>query len=155
MKNLFIKNVDSPIDHSQKKGNPNAYMHYGIGLSSKQQKLLLKLPDYDSKTIVDKNAVSMSDLSALTAFTGDEFAMFTKNNTRLIIRGNANSVNIDIKTAKALAADGYRWSGHTHPGIGEFSLLASDGDMEILSAFPQVGSAIYNSSGKHYQFRKD
>ncbi|MDR0903183.1 MAG: hypothetical protein LBM59_00950 [Ruminococcus sp.] len=149
---MIIKSIDSPIEHGQKKGNPNALMHFGVGLSSKQRDLLLKLPDFDSKALVEKNAVSMSDLSALTAFTGDEFAMFTKNKKRLIIRGNANSVNIDIDTAKSLAADGYRWSGHTHPGIGEFSLVASDGDFEILSSFPQTQSVIYNSLGNHEVF---
>jgi hypothetical protein len=155
VKILLISIIDTPIDHVKKKGNPNALMHYGVGLSAKQRRLLEKLPGYDSRAIVDKYAVSMSDLSALTAYTGDEFAMFTKNKKRLIIRGNATSVNIDFDAAEILAAEGYKWSGHTHPGIGEFSLLSSDGDMQILSAFPQTRSVIYNSSGQRKQFEKE
>jgi hypothetical protein len=150
-----ISVIDKPIDHGQKKGNPNALMHYGVGLSAKQRQLLKKLPDYDSRAVVKKCAVSMSDLSALTAYTGDEFAMFTMNKKRLIIRGSAHSVNIDFDAAKILAADGYKWSGHTHPGIGEFSLYASDGDMQILSAFSQKRSVIYNSTGNYLPFSKE
>lgn len=42
----------------------------------------------------------MADLSALTAHTGDEFALFTKGKDRLIIRGNSLMVNLDIEQAK-------------------------------------------------------
>jgi hypothetical protein len=55
--------------------------------------------EYDSRKIIDKSDVKMSDLSALTAKTGDEFAMFTNGRKRLIIRGNYNSVNVGIKEA--------------------------------------------------------
>lgn len=44
----------------------------------------------------------MADLSALTAHTGDEFALFTKGKDRLIIRGNSLMVNLDIEQAKNL-----------------------------------------------------
>jgi len=46
--------------------------------------------EFDSKVIVDKKSVNMADLSALTAHTGDEFALFTKGKDRLIIRGNSS-----------------------------------------------------------------
>lgn len=39
----------------------------------------------------------MRDLSALTASTGCEFAMFTKEWKRIIIRGNESMVNIDVE----------------------------------------------------------
>ena len=97
----------------------------------------------------------MADLSALTAKTGDEFAMFTKGNERLIIRGNAFKVNIDIDEAKALAADGYRWSGHTHPGVGSNVLMPSGGDKIILRCFNQEISVIYDSSGRYSTFEKE
>ena len=48
------------------------------------------LSEFDSKVIVDKKSVNMADLSALTAHTGDEFALFTKGKDRLIIRGNSS-----------------------------------------------------------------
>ena len=98
--------------------------------------------------------VSMKDLSALTARTGDEFAMFTKGGYRLIVRGNSIGVKIGIEEAAALAALGYRWSGHTHPGSGELSKMASRGDVEVLKAFGQSQSAIYDSVGRYEIFRR-
>ena len=74
----------------------------------------------------------MSDLSALTAQTGDEFAMFTKGKERLIIRGNAYNVNVDEAFAKELSRLGYKWSGHTHPGTSGNVLIPSVGDKLIL-----------------------
>ena len=96
----------------------------------------------------------MVDLSALTAKTGVEFAMFTKGGKRLIVRGNSNSVNINIDEARRLAKQGYKWSGHTHPGIEDSSLLASYGDIEILKAFKQKQGVIYNSKGNFLTFEK-
>ena len=97
----------------------------------------------------------MSDLSALTAYTGDEFAMFTKGNERLIIRGSQNSVNIDTYQAKALAGEGYRWSGHTHPGTNLNCMISSPGDHAVLNCFPQSISVIYNSKGQFRTFEKE
>ena len=144
-KNVTIsaKNINSPINHKNTgKGNPNAIIHYGKPLNNQQKKILKKLPNFNSKVIVKKSSVSMTDLSALTAQTGVEFAMFTKGGKRLIVRGNSNSVNINVDVAKQLARQGYKWSGHTHPGIEDNSLLASYGDIEILKAFKQQQSVI-------------
>lgn len=101
-----------------------------------------------------KKDVKMSDLSALTAHTGDEFAMFTKGNKRLVIRGNSGVVNIGIKEAKELNRNGYKWSGHTHPGIDNLCLMSSGGDMDILRCFKQDTSVIYNSKGLYKPFNK-
>ena len=152
---INAKNINSPINHKNTgKGNPNAIIHYGKPLNNKQKKLLDKLPNFDSKIVVKKSSVSMVDLSALTAQTGVEFAMFTKGGKRLIIRGNSNSVNINIDDAKRLAKQGYKWSGHTHPGMEDNSLLASYGDIEILKAFKQKQGVIYNSKGNFLTFDK-
>lgn len=97
----------------------------------------------------------MTDLSALTSKTKDEFAMFTKGKERLIIRGNSYKVDIDVEAAKALAADGYKWSGHTHPGTDFFCLEASDGDWKILEQFIQKNMAIYNSKGQYRIFSRE
>lgn len=97
----------------------------------------------------------MRDLSALTAHENVEFAMFTKGNERLIIRGDAGSVNVDIRKAKELAKEGYKWSGHTHPGSAKTVLLPSGEDREILKCFNQKNSVTYNSVGKHYVFGED
>lgn len=152
---MTICSIENPIEQQHTgKGNPNAILHFDTELNNRQSKILEQLPEYDSRIIVDKNAVSMIDLSALTAKTGDEFAMFTKGSERLIIRGNAYIVNINIESAKALASQGYRWSGHTHPGFDENCLQASDGDYDILDCFSQTESVIFNSKGDFQTFEK-
>ncbi len=152
---MSINNIDLPIEQRNTgKGQPNAMLHMGRPLNNRQQKLLEQLPGYDSQIIVPKKSVNMKDLSALTAKTGDEFALFTKGNERLIIRGNSNSVNIDIAKAKELAEQGYKWSGHTHPGITPLIMQASDGDYTILDCFDQQYSVIHNSKGEYRTFER-
>ena len=58
---------------------------------------------------------------ALTAKTGDEFAMFTRGSQRLIIRGGPNNININGTRAQELLSAGYRWRGYTHPQV-EFNV---------------------------------
>jgi len=84
-------------------------------------------------------------LAALTAKTNVEFAMFTKDGERLIIRGNAEHVNIDANAAKELSRQGYKWSGHTHTGN---NCMASVEDAAILGCFEQKTSVLYNAFGK-------
>ncbi len=153
---VYIESIDSPIEQRHTgKGNPNAILHFSAPLNNRQQQILAQLPEYDSHVIVSKKAVSMSDLAALTANTGDEFAMFTRHSKRLVIRGNSTRVNVDVDQATELAASGYRWSGHTHPGTDMNCLLASPGDVAILSCFSQDRTTIYNSKGAHLEFWKE
>ena len=153
---MSISAIDSPIEQKHTgKGSPNAILHFDIELNNRQKELLEALPEYDSRVTIPKESVNMADLSALTAKTGDEFALFTKGNERLVIRGNAYKVNIDIDEAKALAASGYRWSGHTHPGISEDFATPSMGDKNILKNFNQEISVIYNSTGHYRTFGKE
>ena len=157
---MSISSIEKPIEfpieqRNTGKGNPNAILTFDVELNNRQKKLLESLPDYDSKVTVRKTDVNMKDLSALTAATGDEFAMFTKGNERLIIRGGSRHVNIDVDAAKELAKAGYRWSGHTHPGINENCMTASPGDFAILDCFMQQTSVIYNSKGIFRTFEKE
>lgn len=131
------------------KGNPNAILTFGIELNNRQKELLDSLPKFDSSVIVSKKSVKMSDLSALTALTGDEFAMFTNGKERLIIRGNTIMVNVNSERASKLAKEGYKLSGHTHPGTDYLCMQPSDGDYTILSYFNQKESVIYNSKGSY------
>lgn len=150
---MSINNIDSPIEQrNTAKGNPNAILQAGRPLNNRQQKLLDCLTGYDSKTIVSKKSVNMKDLSAMTAYTGDEFAMFTKGNKRLIIRGDSYTVNVDEEFAKELFKRGYKWSGHTHPGMDRNCLVSSPGDILILKAFRQKTSVIYNSKCQYELF---
>ncbi len=145
--------INNPIEQRNTgKGKANAVWSYGVPLNNRQQKLLDAMPQYDSRIIVSKNQVNMTDLAALTAETGVEFAMFTKGGDRLIIRGDSYSVNVDVETAQKLAESGYKWSGHTHPGLDTLVLQASEGDYLILKQFKQKVSVIYNSKGDFRTF---
>lgn len=74
--------------------------------------------------------------------------MFTRGSQRMIVRGGPTNVNINGVKAQELASIGYRWSGHTHPGIGRNVKIPSPGDLFILSNFKQTRSVIYDSSSK-------
>ncbi len=142
----------SYVQRNNAAGKPSAITHLDVPLNNRQQKLLNKLAGNGSVVTVVKSAASMKDLAALTAKTGVEYAMFTKGNERLVVRGDAVSVNINEENAREMRNAGYRWSGHTHPGTDSICLTASDGDYAILRAFGQEQSVIYNSNGQHMLF---
>ena len=153
---MNINHIDSPIEQrNTAKGNPNAILQFNRPLNNRQKAILNRLPEYDSKVTLPKKKVNMKDLSALTAATGDEFTLFTKGNERLIIRGNSNSVNIDVDKAIELSKQGYKWSGHTHPGLSYDFATPSQGDKDILDCFKQNMSVIYNSKGQFRTFEKE
>ena len=151
-----IARIKSPIEQRNSgKGNPNAILHFDRPLNRRQTAILDALPEFDSRTTVKKRDVNMRDLAALTAQTGCEYAMFTRKGERLIVRGNSYMTNIDAETARKMAEDGWRWSGHTHPGTDINVRIASPGDVEILKAFGQEYSLICDAAGKFEIFRSD
>ena len=117
-------------------------------INARQRSILTKLPGYGSQVILNKRDISMHDLSALTAKTGDEFAVFTRKGKRLVIRGNNEHIPLKPHEIISLRDSGYRWSGHTHPGFTAADLVASDGDLKTLILFGQTNSAIYNAAGR-------
>lgn len=142
--------INAPIESRNRgDGNPSAVAYLGRPLNNRQQMILDQLPDYGSRYIVNKKDVSMRDLSAMTASTGDEFAMFTKGGSRLIIRGDSGSTPVTVDEARKLKAEGYKWSGHTHPGTTRNVLQPSPGDHAVLNAFEQDTSVITNSAGEY------
>lgn len=152
---MAIHSIDSPIEQrNTSRGKPGAITHYDVALNTRQLKLLGLLPTYDSQAEVEKEDVSMTDLAALTAKTGDEFALFTNGGKRLVIRGNGYMVGITPADARALGEAGYVWSGHTHPGADFNVLQPSEGDYAILNQFHQENSAIYNSLGEYSIFER-
>ena len=78
-------------------------------LNRKQQKILDSLPKYGDSVIVKKRDASMIDLAALTAKTGDEFAMFTRKGERMIVRGNSEQIPLSMENILDLRNAGYRW----------------------------------------------
>jgi len=144
-----ISNPLMPGRRNTGKGVPEDIWRYGKPLTNRQQAVLDRLPDYDSRVTVRKNGVSMTDLSALTAKADVEFAMFTRGAERLIVRGDERKVNIDVNAAKDLSGRGYRWSGHTHTGVNR---IPSVEDKTILECFAHKTSVVYNALGKSYVF---
>ncbi len=128
-------------------GRPSAISLMGANLSKKQTALNEQLTSYNARIEVPKKSVGMKDLSALTAKNRVEYSLFTKDNIRLIIRGDETHVQITPDIARAMAKDGWKWSGHTHKGTEQIDTQASDGDLLILKAFGQKRSLIYNALG--------
>ncbi|MDM4770224.1 LysM peptidoglycan-binding domain-containing protein [Solimonas sp. SE-A11] len=132
-------------------GNPAAISRGFGALSSRQSGVLEQLQEFGSSAIVHKS-FGQQDLAALTAATGDEFAMFSTGGRRLIFRGDATSVPITPDMGSQLASQGWRWSAHTHPGY-EFGVLRSSlGDQAVLGAMGGRQSAIFNSMGQRGMF---
>ena len=154
-KNVIFNNIGSPIEQrGSDVGNPNAILHCDSPLNRRQRELLAMLPGYDSRAVVRKDRVSMKDLSALTAATNDEFALFTRGPKRLVIRGDRRHVNIDRNDAAKLRAQGYRWSGHTHVKLLDgLEFIPSKGDENVLKQFDQKNGVIYNSKGVYETFK--
>jgi hypothetical protein len=125
------------------------------GLSTRQQVLLNDLPHTGAEIIVKRSSVSMTDLAALSAATGDEFALFTKKGNRLVVRGDKGHVYIGKNRAVTLNEEGYRFSGHTHTTLHHngMELTPSGGDYEILGYFDQEYSSIYNIKGQQQKYR--
>ena len=96
------------MSRNSSRGNPGAIMHFDVELNTRQKKLLQQLSDYDSSIIVNKSDANLKDLAALTAKTGNEFAMFTRGSQRMIVRGNANAVNINGSMAQKLYNSGFK-----------------------------------------------
>lgn len=135
-------------------GNPVAVARGISGLNARQSGVLARLPESGSSTVAHK-AFGQRDISALTAATGDEFAMFSVGGRRLIFRGNSESVPITPDQAAGLAAEGWRWSSHTHPGFDPSVLRSSPGDQAVLGAMGGRQSAIINSVGQRGVFTPD
>lgn len=122
-------------------------------LSIRQTEVLTRLPEAGSRTIVSKSQFGQNDLAALSAATGEEFAMFTTGGNRMIIRGDATSIPIGTAEAETLAAQGWRWSSHVHP---DGTLRSSPGDRLVLKIFENHGlnskSAISDPYGRRTTF---
>lgn len=152
-KSIIHSTISSPItQRNTGKGNPNAVVMYDLELNNRQKDLLDKLPYYDSRVLVEKNAIDLKDIAALTAKTGDEFAIFTNGSRRLIVRGDTGSIGIPDYELMDMGTKGYRLTGHTHPGVDRFCLFPSEGDKLALRLLKQKQSVIYNSRGQFITF---
>ena len=131
-------------------GRPSAVAS-GAKLNKRQVSLLSSLQKGGDYVIVNKKAVGMRDLAALSAHEEVEFALLTRKNKRMVIRGNLTNVSaINERTVSRYRDNGWKWSGHTHVRGG---LVPSDGDLKILKMFNQKQSAIYDAMGRYVVMR--
>ncbi|HHU52711.1 MAG TPA: hypothetical protein GXZ43_01340 [Clostridiaceae bacterium] len=116
-------------------------------LTKRQQKLDAMLPESGKRITINKRDIKMKDLSALTAKNGCEYAVFTKGGQRILARGSSTNAMVSTEYLENLAKDGWRFSGHTHPGVGHVVRMSSQGDKNVLKLFKQKQSVIYDSVG--------
>lgn len=101
-----------------------------------------------------RSAINTTDLAALTAKTGYEFALFRLGSQRVVVRGANNGLDIRGKLYDELTSNNYRWSAHTHPGTNVNVLMTSGfpGDRHALQQFKRNQSMILNDSGQRAVF---
>ena len=101
----------------------------------------------------------MGDLAALTRSTGDEFGMFTLAGRRAVYRGTSTNLGLSEDQIIRHALEGWRFSGHTHPGVMSAATNASSGDRAALALFEEMGtqkkSVVLNSNGEFRTFTQD
>jgi len=119
--------------------------------------LLDSLDSPGAQMVLPKNQVSIRGLGALTAATGDEFALFTLRGERLLVRGDSSGILLSESELGGSLDKRYRFSGHSHPrvnGTGDMlSINSSGGDRGVLrDIFKQPRSVIIDSGGNRNVF---
>lgn len=150
-----LENGTIEIRRNQATGRASAIHLVGADLNKRQKTLLSKLEKSGDFYEASKKQIKTKDIAALTADQGVEFALFTKGNRRLIVRGDKFETPVGEMRLRQLASDGWKFSAHTHPTVGANSMLASDGDIKVLYLFKQGQSVIYNSAGEYDRFFKE
>lgn len=143
------------IQRNPATGRASAIRLMGADLNKRQQKVLERLHKAGDSLESTKSQIKTKDIAALTAKEGVEFALFSKGNRRLIVRGNSFETPVGEARLRQLAADGWKFSAHTHPSIGYGSLSPSPGDRKVLYLFKQGQSVIYNAKGEYDRFFKE
>lgn len=123
-------------------------------LSEADARILETIAERFSWTEVPTEAADIYTLAALTARTGDEFAMFARGNVKIIMHGaSANGMpwTLPEDLARRVFDEQLRWTGHSHPTT--MNLRASDDDRKTLAVFKwQKKSTIVDLTGKTIPF---
>lgn len=154
-----INEISIQNRHTSVIGKPALIYNTQYGkLSKTQEKILNRLEQDDVAKFnkaKDNISIDMQDLSALTAYTGVEFSLFSRNDEYIIVKGTPSGIKIDTKLSAYLINKKYTWTGHTHPGSDYYCLYPSEDDYVTLKAFNQKHSVIYNSVGNYYVFEME
>lgn len=123
-------------------------------LSMKHKLLLSKTPKKLSWCLMKAKKVDITDLPALTAATGDEFAIFEKGKHRILLRGSGPNWEIPDDLWETIVKEKWRWNGHSHPVKGK--AIASAEDRKTLRLLTwQNESYIINLQGEIFEFNPD
>ncbi len=125
-------------------------------LKPHQTELLNNLSESGSVYTVTKTSSTalptIEDISALTQKTGEEFSVFSKGDQSIIVRGDANGVDISPELLSKLQSEGWNWDFHSQPGYLAENAAASQADQELLKKLGQTESKIINSHGDVTEF---
>lgn len=107
-----------------------------------------------SWTEVPTETADIYTLAALTARTGDEFAMFARGNVKIIMHGvgtNGIPWTLPKDLARRVFDEQLRWTGHSHPTT--MDLRAPQEDRDTLRVFTwQKKSTIVDLTGNTISF---
>ena len=121
-----------------------------VTLRHEQQKLLDLIPTTNDWVELRKKQVEINDLSALTAATGDEFALFSGANSKILIHGSGSSWNIPKDAWDQIKENKFIWEAHSHPTITNLNPSADDIDTLKLFTWQEKSCIIDLNNEKIY-----
>jgi len=137
----------------------NEYRDYLDSLRSdktkliRRQKRLLERVQEPYKWIeVKAKNLHTRDLAALTAVTGDEFAIFSKGNRKILLRGYGSKWDIPKELENTLKEGKWEWTSHSHPVIS-MPVSSPEDRITLRRLFTwQKKSVIINLKGETIEF---
>ena len=124
-------------------------------LSETDSAILSQIEARFSWAQVPVESADIYTLAALTAETGDEFAMFARNNVKIVLHGasaDGRAWSIPEDLARRIFDEQLRWTGHSHPTTE--NLQPSVDDRKTLRLFTwQEKSDIVDLHGKTISFK--
>ena len=122
-----------------------------FALRRRHKFLFDKVPEVGNWARVKNHQASLEDLAALTAFTGDEFALFSARGYKIIYHGKRKRWNIPNEVFEEICKKKMVWEGHSHPYSGD--LMASPEDIKTLKLLTwQKKSSIIDVEGNTKTF---
>lgn len=152
-----VKTIDelkTPIawisDNSQ---SSEAFFNYlkrvsdgNYALDRRHKFLLNKIPNQGDWARIKSHQANLEDLAALTAFTKDEFALFSGKGYKIIFHGKRRNWSLPNDAFKEICDKRMIWEGHSHPYQSD--LQASPQDIKTLKLLTwQKESSIIDVTG--------